>query len=571
LGRFARAEFPKVPGWILSETGLRAAVPAADELRFIKPLNLVRTKTDGTVAWYRGDTFANMPKAIKANLRVPGIDLYFPMGVALSVGTLQSPFVTTPEASFGPNVPAAPSRWAMVTLDARQPPFLLVFEDDVSLLVEGKPGQWRITTKKPLQGWIRFCLPQGLKASQGTSAAALGRAAKEVEALITDFSAKDPGLVEARVLRKEGGYLMRWEYGRAGVVVPPPAFLARFSASGVRITSKIERLPIDLDEGPLVLTREKALEVWFPMRSLPVWRCLTIGPATGRPEPISNPGIQDIAELSFAGLLANRSESLHARGLELLERHMSKAARSPDQPGGRLLPGTPDGGQLDTAAAYALLSASLSRTPGSGRSAGPTEGLKDLVDGFSWRLQAQNPAVARRAGALLALALALSSSEQDHALAAQLQAALDSEPVLVDYQKRLGIRVDAVREPDPMSAVRRWMFGSEPNEEVKPWAQALLSPLRIRSRRAIEAVKTQAGLDLRWAWLEGQREAVGVFAPRALPEPVPMNLRWELTTQSPLFGYRATAESIGPCSVTVPDSEVVRLVPPAPPRFRYSE
>ncbi|MCW5939789.1 MAG: hypothetical protein KF884_00305 [Fimbriimonadaceae bacterium] len=570
-GRFARTEFPKPPGWILNETGLRAAAAASDELGFVKPLKLVRTKTDGSVAWYRGDTFANMPKAVKVNLRVPGIDLYFPMGLKLNVGSVQSPFVTTPEASFGPNLPAAPSRWALVTFDARQPPVLLIFQEDESLLVEGKPGQWRITTKRPFRGWIRFSLPQGLKASGGTSAAALGRAAKEVQTLIPDLSASDPGLVETKVIRQEGGCLVRWEYGRAGVVVPPPAYLAKYTSSGVRIKSRTERLPIDLDEGPLVLTREKTLEVWFPVRSLSVWRSLTIGPAPGSPESLSNPGIRDIAELSFAGLLANRSESLHAIGLELLDRHMSRATRTPDLPGGRLLPGSPNGGHLDTAAVYALLSASLSRTPGTGRLASPTAGLKDLVDWFSWRLRAEDPAVARRAGALLALALALSSSELDQALGAQLQAALDSEPVLEDYQRRLGFRVSAVRAPDPISPIRQWVFGSRAAEEARPWASALISPVRIRARGAVEAVKTQSGLDLRWAWLDGQREAVGVFSPRTLPDPVPMNLRWELTTETPMIGYRATPESIGPCSVTLPDSLDVKQVPLAPPRFLYSE
>jgi hypothetical protein len=531
----------------------------------------VRTATDGAVAWYRGDTYAGAPKVVKANLRVPGIDFYFPMGVSWALGSVPAPFLTTTDASYGPDVPTPQTRWALLTIDARQPPVLFVFDKELRLVVRGKPGDWRVASLNPDAAWVRLCLPRGLRPSQGTSASALGRAVQEVERILPDLSAKDPRLLETKVETLPGGRLVRWVYERSGVVVPPAAYLAQSVTSGVRIRTRVERLPIDLEEGPLVLTRERALELWLPIRDLPPWRAATVGPfpPTHAEGPLH--GVESAVTLAFACLLANCPERTLARASGILASQSASLAWTPDRASGRLLPGSPDGSQTDLAAACALLAAAFERIPGQSPQTGLRKALRDLVDWHGWRLRASDPATSRRASALLAMALALGTDDGERALAAQIQASLLAEPSIVRVRRALGIEDKDETGTGPLRAARAWLFGGDPEPGFEPWARALSSPVRVMSRWAVDAVRTREGTDLRWAWLNGPREAVGVFVPNRLDDPAPINLAWERTTGPPWHGYQAIPESIGPCSFFIPDAALPRPAPGTPPAFRYVE
>ncbi len=439
-------------------------------------------------------------------------------------------------------MPTPDVRWAILSFPDDEPPIVIGFtRRAASLQIGGAPGRWTIgTAGKDDLGWVRLALPVGNHPFATNSPGELGRLAALAGANAALWSVPPADLKGFSVVGDANGVTATWSFDRPGVVVPLALDLASGGGYGVRILSGVRRTGLksgetgDRDEITTVVTTGPDLVVRFPARLVPPGRALAIG----RPEPLAPPtGATDVggvARYALSRLLAGSAPAPDA-----LDDAYYAAAPSGTEPltGQRLL-FAPDGTGLDLAAANALLArcranaaadlaaASLlpppappsapASAPAAPRPAAGAEGesagvkteaagrtplaepqLVSLVWRRDWRTLGffgVESRLARRAGALAALAGALSPDPARRLEGALFEAGLAADRVLA-VRRALAAGAPSPRLGEPFGPLRAALFARAFGREDDPFWATLRSPLRVGGEGA---VTTEDGETLAW-------------------------------------------------------------------------
>jgi hypothetical protein len=222
FGRFGYTDLPQAPGFQVDETGFKANLGGSDEFQFLRKLQIRRDNSSPEEANYHCRSYAGNPNAFKVNLREPGFEMSFPYGFDFTLRCLTAPFLTAGEATYGPDTPAAPAKWVLVTFSDRQPPVLLVFRGTpLETIVTGKSGDWHLKSVGLYNGWVKVCLPFGLKSMSANTVETLGGMAKEVAHREDLWTQEAPRLQAVTVESDPDSVTVKWSFDRAGALVPP--------------------------------------------------------------------------------------------------------------------------------------------------------------------------------------------------------------------------------------------------------------------------------------------------------------------------------------------------------------
>lgn len=465
FGRFGYTLFPEVPGLDISAEGFRARTPGADRFRFESANEFKAQALSDRSVTYVGPERDLTPQKLRVNLNGPGFELYFPKGVRLRVGSLLGPLLTVADATYGPDTPTPKTKQVLVTFRDPQPPVLLVFFGEApALQVTGRSGDWVIDTDQPYKGWMRACLPLGLRDIPTNSAAALGQLAQELRKHEQFWWNPAPNITGFELRAADDAVTAFWKFDAARALVPPPVLGARGGGYGAQVLTPLANVRADVGFGPPVYTTAPELAVRFPALRVPGGRALVWRPT----DPAVSGGLPPPVEAALANLFAD--SSVGAGGRRALESFLAEAAYTREPWTNQLHPFDAEGAGAEAAAQHALLMQSLRN---SGSSSDPNALFTSLVwrrDWLTWLVWAKDEDAGVRASAYAAVAGALSGESEMRLDAAMLQAGLAT------WERRA-----KPASLPPLAYLRRALFVTPPNGV----ARALRSPVRVASAHAV--------------------------------------------------------------------------------------
>jgi hypothetical protein len=556
----------------LSEDGFRSSSPGADTLLFSSPLaGFKATEVSDRAATYAGPDSPGQPSKIRANLRSPGFSLYFPQGLRLRCMALQNPWLSWAEASVGPEVPTSKSNWVLVSFQAKQPPVLLVFEGDPpEMVVEGKEGDWTVSSRTPYAGWVRVCLPLGHTPKPAASVAALGEQVQEVVKSIAVWTAPTPSLVDFEIRSDSESLTAVWTFDRPGALVPPAALMAKVGGYPAQVVSGVRTTNADLWDGPQTFTAEAKLAIKFPMARVPLGRSLTLGAVPSDLIATASPfDVPSLAELALTSLLSGRDALVHGALDTVTEMFMLQASLIVEPHTQRKLPFAPGGGGADLAAAHALIEQCRTLNAGLvGRENPLFANVAWRRDWYSWLVWTDDQKVSRRASALMAIAGALCTEPARRLEGAMMQAGLAAERSLAIYRDRRGFTNDRKDLVEPLFNVRAGLYLTQQNRFV----DSLMSEVRITSGQQVSAESTPDGVTLRFMVDSVKPGTLSFEIARPVNALAVGNIKSLVARQALgrlVIDYEPTAE--GECVVLLKSPGWTNPLPPLAPPPRYSE
>lgn len=578
FGRYGYGAPPDVPGMSVDRDGFAAKHPLADKIRFVKPLaqwKPVATSEFGQTVGFGQQDF--VPSKGRFTTTAPGFALYFGSGIRLHVASTAAPYLTWTDGSVTSGVPTPPVRWLVVSFQTSEPPVLLGFPGDpASLVVRGRPADWTIQTDGDFKGWVRVGLPLGQRPVVANTAADLGKLAQAVAAEADLYTQMSPEPVGFRLDHDQESVTATWSFDRPGATVPIGATLAGLGQYPLSIQSSVKRIDAPTDEGPLDVLSGKDLTIRFPVRRVPTGRALALGAQPG--EPIGTVAPQDIpsvVELALEGLLAERDVQTRKAADDTLTEYLGQATYAAEPVTGQQLPYTAAGEGADLAAAHALLMQSIlstQRATSEGNSL--LTSLQWRRDWATWRFWGASETVARRVGALAALAGAICPEPERRLQAAMFQAGLSAERGLDVWRRRNGFATgsDATfAEPEP--GLRQGLFGLRvPPEPDSAFALALRSPIRIFGDASATLTQDVSTYVLQWPVLEAKPSLLTLAA--AFPFSVKANGNLTSLKVAAALGFtelRYVPEVAGTCEVRLTVPKWAKPLPKATPVPSYRE
>lgn len=563
---------PSVPGFKITIEGFRSSSGGSDTFRFVKPLVDYRaTKLSDRSVEFLGAKFAELPQIVRANLRSPGFEMNFPIGMKFNLDCLLSPYLSWSEGSVGADVPTPSSKWVLVSFRDKQPPVLIVFQDEpVGLIVRGTSGSWTLSTVQPYSGWVRVCLPLGQYTKPGLSARSLGEIVQEVEKNIDHWTSETPSLVDFQIRTDEESVTAVWTFDRPGALVPPAAMMARTGGYMIQILTGVTKTDADLWDGPTSFTTEPKLAIRFPLRRVPSGRSLTVG---ARPRDIiatASPfDVPSLCDLALANITAGR-DALVSEAAESVTTEFLEMANYTVEPHSRQrFPYAASGAGIDLVAAHALVV--QSRLASAGTEKQPNRFFKQVThrrDWYSWLIWADDQTVARRASAALAVAGALSANRNEQLEGCMLQAGLAAERALALYRDRRGFPNVRNELNEPMFPVRMGLYRTGPNLFV----DSLMSEVRVLSGASVVAESTPEGVLLKWVQVEDGPSEMRFYIARPVTASAVANVEGLKATQSlGTLRLRFFASKVGECSVLLKSPGWTNPLPPTYSPPRYSE
>jgi len=576
FGRFGYAEGATLPGIRVSRNGFAAVHPLADEIKFGAPLSAwkpLETSEFGQTVGF-GLTPGN-PNKGRFDLLTPGFALYYPQGLKLRVGSTAAPYLSWSAGSVTNGVPAPAAKWLVLSFRDAQPPLVLGFPDGpVSLAVNGKPGDWTIESAPEFKGWLRVGLPVGSRGEAANSAAALGRLTKAANHNARMWTNLAPTVTAPKVEADEQSVTATWTFSGPDAVVPEGLALADIGGYRVRVLSPIRRAGLSLEGLPLQVCEGRELKVRFPLRRVPIGRSLPLGGELTQPiATISHLDVPSVGELALECLLANRDLDSRKTAEGAAALFLSEAAYHKEPFTEQQLPFDAEGKGIDLAAAHALLSQSLiSTTRASSESNALLTSVAWRRDWYTWRLHTPDPALARRAGALAALAGALCPEPERRLSAAMFQAGLSAEHGRQVALRRSGqIKAEAALL-EPLLGIRQGLFRLRGKaEEGSQFADLIVSPLRVFSEGAALLVRREPDYVLQWTAREPKASVLTLASGFPITVEGLLNLpRLSIEQALGITELAYTPETTGLCEVRLKLPEWVRL-PATVPTPRYSE
>jgi hypothetical protein len=358
FGRFGYAAVLDVPGLQVDAKGFRSRHSAADAFRFEEPSALWRpvlTSDSGQTVMLSG--VGRAPTKVRADLFGAGISLYFRHGIGFRLGSTSAPYLTWHEGSVGPNVPTPAVKWILISFRDAQPPVLLAsLAGPAAFRMTGRPGDWRLRSEAPFEGWIRVTNPTGIEGVATNSASALGSLKARVTPLLPYLTGPVPKPTGVTVAEDAQGVVAEWTFDRPYAALPTPMILAPLGGYPLKLESKAIRLDSSDPSGPTSVLAGAELRVRFPVRRVPTGRAVVLAEESLElPGTVSHLDAAGIGELALANFLALRDDLTREAAESAVHRYLGDAVYREEPFTGQKLPYEPDGQGLDLAAAHALL------------------------------------------------------------------------------------------------------------------------------------------------------------------------------------------------------------------------
>lgn len=567
FGRFGYSDAPPVAGFIVDKEGFVTKFGAADKFYFSQPA--ARWTVSGVSdIEERIDLGAGSgPSDLNVNLLAPGFMLRFPKGFSLKLHSTSAPFLSWKEASVGENVPTPNSRWVAISFKTNQPPIVLGFLDsEVSVVVDGKVGDWTIHTAKPYSGWVRVALPYGTRPVATDSAASLGPLSLSAALSNELWWQPAPKLTDLKISEEETAIEATWTFDRKGAIIPSGAALANLGKYPLTIKSKSRRLDGFTEEGPVTVCEQETLSIRLPVNRIPLGRALTVGsPAMEPIGTVSGFDVSGVVELALENLLAARDMRSKKTAEDAVAELIQTADYIAEPHTNQRLPFAADGKGIDVIAANALLyqAFSMSTRPTSlDNSLLTSVGLRR--DWYSWKIWCDDVKTSRRAGAFAALAGALCSEPERRLDAAMSQAGLAAERGLGVFLQRQAHVLDEPKYLEPLWTIRNTIFSmAQTPRHPSAFAATLLGDLRLFGDPPVRCTGDAAkGFQLIWTETPGFTLASGF----------PLSATGEGVTSRHTLGYTSiSSTAVGERHATLVVPPWAHAIPVFVPPPRYEE
>ncbi len=516
------------------------------------------------------------PNKVRFDLFAPGFALHFARGIDLRISSTAAPYLTWGDGSATSEVPTPDVKWLTLSFRDDQPPIIFGFlSAPASLTITGKAGAWQVRSKPDYSGWVRVGLPNGTAGLAANSASTLGRLAKSSAAQAGEWTKPVANLLSMKVESDLLSVTGTWTFDRAGAQVPVAPMFANLGGYPIKVESATERLPFATEEGPVDLLRTESLRIRFPVKRVPLGRCLTLGAELAQPIGTASPqDIPSVVDLALETLGSGRDALTRKAAEDTLAEYLVEATYSDERWSGQSLPFDAAGVGTDLAAAHSLLMQAITTA------AKPTSEANGLLtslnwrrDWLTWRIWADDPVVARRATALAALAGALCPEDERRLAAGMLQAGLSAEAGFTIWQRRTGRTAKEPTLLEPLLGMRQALFGLRGKAaEGSEFGQNLLSPMRVFSDGPVILVKREQELLLQWPVLEPKQSLITIAASYPLQIEPRTNLSRLVSTQA--FGFtelKYIPDTAGTCEALLKLPEWAKVPPASVPAPRYSE
>ncbi|MFW5697402.1 MAG: hypothetical protein ACOCX1_02445, partial [Fimbriimonadaceae bacterium] len=408
----------------------------------------------------------------------------------LKFGSFEAPLLSYEGATLGAGNPTPPEQpWILLTFQHSHPPLLMTFQEPYpELVVEGEPGDWQLTTLDPYTGWVRFALPEGHRSlrirSRIEGSVDIGRLAATVQKVKNNlqvYQVEEPTILDQEIRSDEESITVVYRLSRARALAPPVLALAKAGGYPLEVLSPVSDAEADLLDGPTLYTLQDKLAVRFPMARIPTGRALVDDAQDGEPTEVdpSSPG--SVVELAFHSLLGQRDKQVATASETALNLFLSQAVYQSEPVSGATLPLDSSGTGAELVAAYALLM--QAQMAADGAATQPNSLFTSLAWRRDWRsglVWIEDPEVALRASAVLAVSAAFASGSDRRLEAAWLQAGLSARSALPTYLERREFEVEAETMVVPLFELRYHLFGLTPSlPQTSSFVNTLLSPLRV--------------------------------------------------------------------------------------------
>ncbi len=575
-GRYGFEEWPKVDGFELTTTGIRAIEPVGDRIGFFGEMKDVKIKRlDWQDSLYQGRNIAYTPGAIRCNGFEPGFRLYFPLGLRLKFSTNMAPFLTWGEGTVDMDNPTAPSTWVLLSFRTSQAPILLTFDQPVQLITTGDSGDWTLTTVKPFKGWMRAMLPLGPKIL-GPTVGALGGVVKGLKPSLPYLSKLAPELSGFEYKEDDSGITAIWSFSGPGAMIPRPAMLAKVGGYSVSVLTGVSAAGIELTEGPVRWSTEPRIAIRFPARRLPSGRSLSVGDLPlSSISTVSAFDYGGVAELSMANLNSAR-ENVLLEAIQSVEEEFVGQLKTISEPlTGRNTQIDAEGTYSDVVAGRALLYESVLSASGPHQSGSSSFFmLEDRFDWTNWRVWGIDLSRSLRSTGLMSLAGGISQVAKRRLLGAMAQTGISAAKGQVEYRRKRGFRpLTSGALPDPYVAIRASFYSVGEGKSIRmPFVESLMSPVRVLGPYRVTSEVAGSGYLMSWIHEGKLPKAVTLLS----GFPIEVEAKENLSGIKPMGGLGLTQlvfepESEAKCGVILRLPTWAGKLPPTISVPRYSE
>jgi hypothetical protein len=468
FGHFAFTDSYSLPACEITPNSFRVKSEGAPTIVFGQDRKIATVAMTRYFKEVQSSFVQNSPLRIRYEPTSIGFSLEYAGGFVFS-GSGNAPFISWSEGTVGPDVPSAPSTWALLSWSDPKPPILLCFPSgNASLVSEKNPSGFQVRcTGYTGKVFVRF--PFGSKNIATRTAADFGGIVAPISQNMSYLSAPAPHLIGVAYEKESDGITAIWKFDRPGALIPLPV-IGGVRLGSVRIINPTRPAFLGGDDAIRACAGDE-LRLRFTMARLRPGAAGVAG-APGAEEPGS------LADSALALLCGNAPQ--FAR----LKASLAAAMKTVVEPTTTIpLPHEDTGAGSASAAERFLAGSAL------GVRLTWADGLFAGLDWTDWLPAGGDHKERVEAAALLALAGPLLEDPEERILAAMANAALADEP-------------DA-----PSFSVRRWLY---PNAALarlpKPgWLAAMQSPIRIFTP-GVAAAQDASGL-----WLVGTAETIEAF------------------------------------------------------------
>lgn len=502
----------------MDKSGLEPKAKSAINLEFSQPSGTwapTETNEFGQTVKLTGGK--DLPAGAMFSLLKPGVQLDFPNGFLLKFKSKVRGFLTWHEGSVSDGVPTPPKPWLLLSFEDDVPPFLIQFEPGKpqSLIIKQKDDTFTLETDKPYSGWVRISLPRGTEGISTNSAGSLGRMVLGMER-DKDFWLSDPPALASRTVESDAlGLTVTWTFTKPFAVIPSAFYLANLGGYPCRVLSGVRKVTASDELGPLVICAGKELTVRLPVRRVPTGRFLS---SAINPPPLATASYLDVptvVNLALETLPSGRDIAVKRLAESTVSDFLNEGPYVVEPHTGASLPFQANGAGIDLAAAHALLAQAVTSTQQA------TSEANSLLTSISWRRDWSTqgffdvePAAARRAGALAALAGALCPEPDRRLEGALFQAGIAGQRGLIVLRRRQSKTEPAPKLIEPLEGVRQVLFGMVDKVQAAdaPLGKALLNEVRVYGDASILLDPKEQGLVLNWT----DKQFVTLGAPYSL-------------------------------------------------------
>jgi len=539
FGRFGYQAVAQIPDFRFELGGFRAKPARSDLFRFPSPTAVGRVleiSAYSATYWMTGQ--AGGPNKLRLHDYAPGLEMYFPQGVRLELSATRAPYLSWTEGSVGPGVPTPATGWVLVSFQDDQPPVLIASPSGrVSLQLDGRPGNWRLTSAQPGGQWLRFALPFGQESLATVTVADLGEACARVRRDEALWVQPAPKLLRIDAKETERGVLGTWIFDQPLVRLPWAAWMAPAGGYSTRMPTPRQLVPGPGWETPMAYARDGRFSVEFPMMPVRAGRSVVLGVPDGRKMPLGSAfQLEYVFQLAWETLLATPDASVDALAVGALNDYFVASPQEAEPWTGQRLPFRSNGEGLDLAAAQAFLAECLATAQGQ---PAPNPLLTSVLwtrDARTWLPSLGDPILRRRAAALAALAGWISTDPAVRLEGALFEAGLAAERGLALWQRERGQEVEIVAR-EPVERLRRQIFSSPEVWSIDPFLRSLRSGIRIAGEQRAALVEGTGRPQLVWSPAADLPRSLRIVSANPFELQLARNLRSLTRTSQEVWDY----------------------------------